>query len=170
MKFPTSVFSTSPTMQAEVAGDPEEMFREAAQAKIDEPVIAACGFARQGMMTNKLAGHFGALPYAIARKRQQMRAGGLPEHFILAVTAERVYALERKIKMREYMGEIGEEVACWDRAGLRVCSKPDRTVGGMGLNVTIESPAEGEAVHCSVGRAAQSEEFLRLLGGAGVGA
>ena len=38
------------------------------------------------------------------------------------------------------------------------------TTGGLGLNVTIESPAEGETVRYTVGRHPLSEDFVRLLG------
>jgi hypothetical protein len=45
---------------------------------------------------------------------------------------------------------------------------PDRTIGGMLFKVTIESPSEGETVHCSVGNSPLSEEFLGLLADAAV--
>lgn len=163
MRFPTSVRPPSAAQMAYSEADGGELFRQAAQPKVGEPVVAAWGFARQGLMINKLAGHFGALPYAIARKRQEMRAGGFPEHFVLAVTEERVYALERKIGRRDPFGTVGEELARWDRASLRVSWKPDRTAGGMLLNVKIESPAEGETVNCSVGNGPETERFLGLL-------
>jgi hypothetical protein len=162
MRFPTSARPATPRM-AEAAEKGIEIYREAIQPLVDEPVLAACPFARQGMMTDKLAGQFGALPYALARKRQKSRAGGLPEHFIVAVTAERVYAFERKVKGRDPIGQVGGEVGRWERAALRVSSRSDRSAGGMLLNVKIESPAAGEAVNCSVGRSAESEEFLALL-------
>jgi hypothetical protein len=148
---------------AEAAEKGIEIYREAVEPTLDEPVIAACLFSRQGMMSNKLAGHFGALPYAIARKRQQMRAGGLRQHFILAVTPRRVHAFEQKVGGRNPIGELADEVARWQRSALRVSSKLDRMTGGMTLSVRIESPTEGEAVNCSVGRSPESEEFLALL-------
>jgi len=165
MRFPTSVLPASPRL-AEAAEKGIEIYREAVQPHLEEPVIAACMFSRQGMMTNKLAGQFGALPYALARKHQQRRAGGLPQHFVLAVTAERVYAFESKVGGRDPVGRIGPEVARWERAALRVSSQPDRTLGGMMLSVKIESPADGKTVNCSVGRSAESEELLALLSGA----
>ncbi len=165
MRFPTSVRSAPAATSAQVASDNLDIFRDAVQPQIDEPVIAACTFARQGMMAKKLAGHFGLLPHLLAGKHSEMRAGGLPQHFIIAVTEERVYAIETKVGPRRGpVGEIGGEVARWERSGLRVSSKPDATTGGLGLNVTIESPAEGETVHCTVGRHPLSEDFVRLLG------
>lgn len=168
MRFPTSVRGAGPGVAA-AAEKGIEVYREVVQPALAEPVIAACLFSRQGMMSNKLAGHFGALPYALARKRQKSRAGGLPQHFILAVTADRVHAVEQRLSARNPIGEAGEVQASWDRASLRVSSKPDRTTGGLLLNVCLE-PAGGDLVNCSVGRSPESEEFLALLAGTAVAA
>ena len=67
-------------------------------AHIDEPLIAACPFARRGQMTQKFAGKFGgAVAYLGARQHAKMKAGGLPEHFYLAVTGEHVRAIGYKL-------------------------------------------------------------------------
>ena len=165
MRFPTSVISAPAATRAQGSNENLDIYRDAVQPQIDEPVIEACLFSRQGMMTEKLAGHFGGgLTYLLARKHSQMRAGGLPQHFIIAVTQDRVYAIETKVGARRGpAGEIRGEVARWERASLRVSSKTDMTTGGLGLNVTIESPAEGETVRCTVGRNRLSEDFVRLL-------
>ena len=168
MRFPTSVRPAPAATSAQGASDNLDIFRDAVQPQIDEPVIEACMFSRQGMMTEKLGSHFGGLTYLLARKHSQMRAGGLPQHFIIAVTKDRVYAIETKVGVRRGpVGEIRGEVARWERAALRVSSKPDMTTGGLGLNVTIESPGEGETVRCTVGRHPLSEDFVRLLGDPG---
>ena len=164
MRFPTSVRSAPAATAAQGASDNLDIFRDAVQPQIDEPVIEACMFSRQGMMAKKMAGHFGLLPYLLAGKHSQMRAGGLPQHFILAVTEDHVYAIESKVGMRSGpAGEIRGEVARWERASLRVSSKTDATTGGFGINVTIESPAEDETVRCTVGRHPLSEDVVRLL-------
>jgi hypothetical protein len=161
MKLPTSVL---PGRNAKAADFSLDVYRDAVQPHIDEPVIAACLFSRQGLMSEKAAGHFGALPYVLARKRSQTRASGLPQHFIVAVTADRVYAFETKIGMKTgTAGEVRGEVARWDRAALHVTSAPEKSTGGLTLKVTIESPGEEEKVQCSVGRHELSEDFLRLL-------
>lgn len=161
MKFPTSIMSAQ---RGADGADSLDVYKDAVQPSIDEPVIAACVFARQGMMKNKVAGHFGFLPYLLAKKHSEVRAGGLPQRFYLVVTADHVYAIEHKIKSaRNPMGEPGDEVARWDRAGLRASYRSDATMGGLALSVTLESPAEGETVHCSVGSSPLSEDFLRLL-------
>ena len=97
------------------------------------------------------------------------RAGGLHQHFVLAGKPQRVCAFEKKISARNPVGEVGEEVARWERSALRVSSKPDRMTGGMMLSVKLESPGAGEAVNCSVGRSPESEEFVALLAGTATG-
>ena len=163
MKFPTSVIPGRAAQAAE--GATLDIYKDAVQPHIDEPVIAACLFSRQGLMSEKAAGKFGALSYMGARKRSEMRAGGLPQHFILAVTDERVYAFETKVGMRNPngAGDVRDEVARWERSALRVSSSPTKSTGGLTINVTLESPDEGETVQCSVGKHPLSEDFLRLL-------
>lgn len=155
------------TMLAERAARPApaeglKAWREAAQAQIEERVIDACIFSRPSNYTaNALASHSGPLAGMILRKSREIRAGGLPEHFILAVTAEQVIALRRNMKARrgELLGEPGEEVARWRRSDLTVTWKG----AGYLYNVTIESPSESEKVQCCVAKSPLSESFLGLL-------
>jgi hypothetical protein len=154
------------TMLAERAARPApaeglKVWREAAQAQIDETVIDACIFSRPtNYAANVAARNSGLLAGMLLRKTQEIRAGGLPHHFILAVTAEDVIALRRTMKARGGMlGEPGEEVARWRRCDLHVTWKD----GGPVTNVTIESPTEDEKVQCCVGKSPLSESFLRLL-------
>jgi hypothetical protein len=163
MKFPTSIKSAQAAINE--ASNSLDMYKDAVQPVIEEPVLAACLFSRQGTMANKLAGHFGALPYMLAKKHAEMKAGGLPEHFILAVTDRTVYAIEQKISARNPIGETRGEVARWNREAIDVSWTSDRTTGGLTLNVTIESPVEGETVQCCVGNSPLSEEFLSTLAG-----
>jgi hypothetical protein len=96
----------------------------------------------------------------LLRKSREIRAGGLPEHFILAVTAHEVIALERKMKMgRDQLGQPGPEVARWNRSDLKVTWRD----GGYLYKVTLESLSEGEKVEISVGKSPLSESFLELL-------
>jgi hypothetical protein len=97
----------------------------------------------------------------LLRKSREMRAGGLPEHFILAVTDENVIVLRRTMKARGGpLGQPGEEVARWRRSDLKVSSSN----GGYLLKVTLESPSENEKVQASVGSSPLSESFVALLG------
>jgi hypothetical protein len=137
------------------------VYRDAAQAQVDEPVIEACLFSRPYSYSAGVAARqAGLLGGMLLRKSREIRAGGLPEHFLLAVTADQVIALRRTITARGgALGKPGEEVARWYRRDLRV----SWTDGGYLYKVTIESPREGEKAQCSVGRSPLSEAFLRLL-------
>ena len=139
-----------------------KLWRDAAQAQIDEPVIDACLFSRPySYGGSQVASHAGGLATMLLRKSREMRAGGLPEHFVLAVTADEVIALRRTMKTRGGpLGVPGEEVARWKRSDLKVSSSN----GGYLLKVTIESPSEDEKVQCTVGSSPLSESFVDLLG------
>jgi hypothetical protein len=156
----TKLYERAAAKQAPAEG--LQVWREAAQAQIDEPVIDACLFTRPySYGASQLASHTGGLATMLLKKSREVRAGGLPEHFILAVTADDVIALRRTMKMRGgQTGVPGEEVARWKRSDLKVSSSN----GGYVLKVTIESPSEGERVQCSVGMSPLSESFVDLLG------
>jgi hypothetical protein len=138
-----------------------KLWRDAAQAQIDEPVIDACLFSRRASHgATLLASHTGGLATMLLKKSREIRAGGLPEHFILAVTGDEVIALRRTMKARGgSTGVPGEEVARWKRSDLRVSSSN----GGYLINVTIESPSEDEKVQAAVGMSPLSESFVALL-------
>ena len=105
-----------------------------------EELLAAGAFRRGGfagqMVSSKAGGGIAYAAVALARKK---KAGGLPQQVILALTPDRLYAFQCKVKGGgKFVAK--DEVAVWERAGLRVSSAQK---GGL-TNVTIESPAEGE--------------------------
>ena len=84
--------------------------------------------------------HGGGLVYASGGAGRKKKAGGFPQQVLIAVTPDRLYAFESKVKGGSRLRRQKDEVAVWERAGLRVSSTQK-----IGLtNVTIESPAEGE--------------------------
>jgi hypothetical protein len=84
----------------------------------------------------------------------------MPQHFVLALTDERLHAFSYK-QRREDM-DVRDEVASWDRAAIRA-SVEETT---LTMRLTIESPAEGTKVVCDTGKAAITSEFLAELGAA----
>ena len=154
------------TAKQEMPEDPLAPQRASAAAQLGTPVVDAALFSRQSNdAASRVAGSAalgGPLARLALREVEQSHAGGLPEHFLLAVTATEVVALERKVKMRAWdgVGVPGPEVARWRRADLEV-SAQDK---GHMLNVTIASPSEGETVHCTVGKMAATVDFVALLG------
>ena len=93
-------------------------------AHVGEPLISACPFSRRGQMTQKFAGKFGgAVAYLGARQHAKMKAGGLPEHFYLAVTDEHVRAIGYKLGLTGKAARAGAAVAFM---GLRPPTGPQR--------------------------------------------
>ena len=127
-------------------------------AHTGQPLIAACPFSRRGQMTQKLAGKFGVLAYLGARQHAKGKAGGLPEHFFLAVTADQVRAVGYQLGMTGKQ-KLGDEVAVWRREDLHVEASPSR----LWIDVTLTLPSEDERVECRVGMAPAAEAFVGLL-------
>jgi hypothetical protein len=127
-------------------------------AHIGQPLIAACPFSRRGQMTQKIAGKFGMLAYLGARQHAKGKAGGLPEHFFLAVTANQVRVVGYQLGMTGQQ-KLGKEVAIWRREDLHVEASPSR----LWIDVTLASPSENERVECRVGMAPAAEAFVGLL-------
>lgn len=129
-----------------------------------EEVLAAAGFRQGGAGAGYAASkaQMGGLVYAGIKMLRKKKAGGLPDKVMLAVTPAKVHAFKLKLG-RDY--KIGEEVAVWERAALRVSAEMK---GGM-TALTIESPAEGEKatlVGISVKDDPVSQELIGVLGGA----
>ena len=129
-------------------------YRALVSDRVDEPVEAACVLSRRGMMTEKMAGHFGLLTWLLTKKAFAAKAGGLPEVFLLAITPARVHAFAYKPRK----GVVGDEVAAWDRSTVQVAW---RDGGPMMLDVDLG--AGGESYDVRVGDAPASRAFLRLL-------
>jgi hypothetical protein len=129
-----------------------------------EQVEAVGLFRRGGSAASFVASKLGGgLPYAAVALARKKRSGGMPDKVILTVTPTKVRAFSWKMKGRNY--RVKDEVAVWDRAGLR-CST--EKAGNM-TALTLESPAEGEKVRM-VGGGIQddpwSQEVMSSLGAA----
>lgn len=107
-----------------------------------EEVLAAGAFRRGGAAASMVASkaQLGGLVYAGIKMFNKKKAGGLPERVMLAATPQKLYAFKLGFKGRDY--KIGDEVAVWDRPGLKIST--ERKTGMTAL--TIESPTEGEKV------------------------
>jgi hypothetical protein len=133
-------------------------YRDAAQEKLPgEQVEAAWLFYRTGGYAGLALGPLSPLAAIVARTIGKKRAGGLPNQFVLALTPTKVHAL--KCRPSGTKAKVGEELAVWDRAGLRVGVRD----AAVNVEVTLESPSEDEKVVCSTGKDATSREFLELL-------
>ena len=146
----------------ETAAEYTEKFLTMAQEKVAEPVIAVGPFRRGGAASSFAIskGGLGGLVYAANSLRNKKKAGGLPQQAFLVVTPTKLHAFKYKIRGRGYT--LQDEVAVWDRPGLRFS-----TENKMGLTMlTIESPAEGEKVTLAPGGIKDdpwTQEVIRVL-------
>jgi len=126
-----------------------------------ETAIDACVFSRPtSYAADKAAQQFGLFGRFVKEQTQKALAGDLPRHFVLAVTAEDVVVLERRMGTTHgAMGQPGPEVARWRRATLNVTWKD----GGYVYDASITAPDATDRHRCCVGKMPLSEDFLRLL-------
>jgi hypothetical protein len=159
MKALTTMLAERAMTKMEQPADGLKEWRDAAQAQITEPVIDACLFTRPTSYgANAIASHSGPIVGMLLRKSREIRAGGLPQHFVLAVTADEVVALERVMTARGGpMGAPGGEAARWKRSDVGVTWTPS------GFRLKVRIVAKGEVYQCSVVKHPLSEAFLRLL-------
>lgn len=127
----------------EMSAKQAEEFRQKCQELVaprinGEELAAAAAFRQGGATASYMASKAGGgIVYAGIKLMRKKQAGGLPDKVMVAVTPDKVYAFRLKVG-RDY--KLGDEVALWDRAGLRIGTD---SRGGMAA-LTIESPAEGE--------------------------
>ena len=128
------------TMKDEYVAEYREMVKGMAEQKVSEPIVAAALFRRGGHAAKMgiSKARLGALAYAGAALTAKKQAGGLPERVLLVATQDKLYAYKAKMKGRNW--KVEDEVAVWERAGLKVAGRPS---SGLTM-LDIESPAEGE--------------------------
>lgn len=152
-------FDISPEIAEEYRGK----FKDAVQPMLDEDVLAVGTFRTTGAGTkygiSKL--QVGALAYGAAGMMGKKRAGGLPSSFLLAVTPKGLHAFKYKQKRNGI--DAKEEVAAWEREGLKVEAKPLKTT----TRLTLEWP-DGEKIVCDqdgMGDNPWADDVVRELGG-----
>lgn len=149
-------------ISADTEAEYREKFRQMAQEKVGEPVIAVAPFRRGGAASNFAISksQIGGLFYAANSLRNKKKAGGLPNQVFLVVTPTKLHAFKYKFRGRNY--SLQDEVGLWDRAGLQVSTQPQ-----MGLTMlTIEAPAEGAKATLAPGGVKDdpwSQEVIRVL-------
>jgi len=130
-------------MSDEQVADYRKQLEGYAREKVtDEPVVAAALFRRGGAATRTgiSYGGLGGVAYAASALFSKKQAGGLPDKALLVATPTKVRAFKAGVKGRGF--KIGDEVAVWERAGLRASTEPK---SGLTM-LTLESAAEGEKV------------------------
>jgi hypothetical protein len=141
-----------------------EMNRSRVEEKTGAPVLVFSTFYRTGSWGQMGARQISPLAASAMKLIGKRKAGGLPPHFILALTGDTLHAFA--YKPRRDVIEVGDEVGRWDRAGIRASVEET----AITMRLTIESPAEGGKLVCDTGKAAITDEFLSELGAAPAGA
>jgi hypothetical protein len=132
--------------------------RSRVEEKTGAPVIAFSTFYRTGSWGSMGADQISGLAGTAIRLIGKRKAGGLPQSFILALTADRLHAFA--YKPRRNVIEVGNEVGSWDRAAIRASVEET----AMTMRLTLESPADGAKVVCDTGKAEITDDFLAQLG------
>jgi hypothetical protein len=135
-----------------------ERNRQHVEARTGAPVLAYSTFYRTGSWGQMGVQHVSPLAASALKLMGKRKAGGLPPHFILALTDERLHVF--RYKARRDVIEVGDEVAVWERAAL--CVSAQET--SLTMRLRIESPGEGEAVVCDASKAEITSDFLARLG------
>jgi hypothetical protein len=135
----------------------EQKYRDAVQPKLDEPLLKAGLFYRTGGFAAIALGPFSGLASMISRTVGKSKAGGFPNQFIIAVTPMRVHAFKCSLNYGKI--KVKEELAVWDRAGMRVTAEET----SVNTKVTIESPGENEKIVVSTGKDALSQSVIYAM-------
>jgi hypothetical protein len=146
----------------EVAEEYRMKFREAVMPHVSEDILAVGTFRTTGSGTKFAISKMqaGALVYGAASKLGRAKAGGLPNTFLLAVTPTKLHAFKYKVKGKGV--EARQEVAAWDRAGLKVKTDKLQTT----TRVTLEWPESGDKLVCDqdgMGDNPWAEDVVRIL-------
>jgi hypothetical protein len=137
----------------------EERNRARVEEKTGAPVIAYSTFYRTGSWGEMGLEHVSGLAKTAVKLWGRKKAGGLPPHFILAITEDRLHAF--KYKARRDVIEVQEEVAVWDRSAIRASAQET----SLTMRLTIESP-DGDSMVCDSSKADITSRFLGCLGAA----
>jgi hypothetical protein len=142
--------------------DEQQAWVEGNRARVEEktgaPVLAFSTFYRTASWGQLPMQHASPLAASAMKLIGKRKAGGLPQSFILALTADRLYAF--KYKPRRDVIEVGDEVACWERDAIAVSVQET----AITMRLTIGTPADGNKLVCDTGKADITDRFLAELG------
>jgi hypothetical protein len=141
--------------------DPEKWaakYDAAATEFLGEPVTAACQFTRTGGWAQVGLAQVSGLAEMVQGMRNKKAASGLPQRFMLAVTAQRLYALgmprsSSKVKVTKELGR-------WELTDITVSTQSVF----QGTKLTIDAPAEGEHVEVQGPPGALTDRVAQALG------
>lgn len=164
MKSLSTALTERAMAKREMPADPLADYRASAATQVPGVVDAAMFTRQSSEIARDVAGSAslgGPLARFALKKIEKKRAGGLPEHFLLAITADEVVALERTYTSgtRVASGEPGPEVGRWRRADLDVTAKDK----GHLLHVRLDPRGDGETINCSTVKIDATAAFVAAI-------
>ena len=136
-----------------------EQYRPSVEQKVGARVIAFLPFHRTGSVGALAVSRVSPLAATAIRLVGKKKAGGLPQNFVLVLTEAKLYAYQSKTRRASF--ELTDELAVWDRAAIQLSTKETT----LAMQLTIESPAEGEKVICEATKSAVTGDFFAALSG-----
>jgi hypothetical protein len=131
-----------------------EKYRPHVEQEIGTQVTAFLPFHRTGAAGAMAAQRVSPLAAHAMRFIGKRKAGGLPPNFILVLTPERIHAYTSKTGRDSF--ELQDEVAVWERAAVRLSTQET----SLNVQLTIESPADGQKVTCEATKSALTGDFF----------
>jgi hypothetical protein len=132
----------------------------AVQAKVPDPIVAYQVFYRTGSWGQLGAAHILPVAGTVMKMVGKRRAGGLPQSFMLVLTATRLYAF--KYKSRTNGIKMGDQLAVWERDAISYSVEDTKIT----KRLTFESRSDGARIVVDTGKAYSTDLFLGELGAA----
>jgi hypothetical protein len=133
-----------------------ERNRATIQELVDEPVVTYGSFYRSNSWGALAISRLTPLGALIANQLGKKKAGGLPQNFILVVTATRLLAF--KYRPRGWTLKPGKLVGVWELGAIRTSFEDTK----LTKRLTIEY-GEGERVVCDTTRGWMADNFAAAL-------
>jgi hypothetical protein len=137
-----------------------EKHRVSVEQKVGAPVTAFLPFHRAHAAGAMAVVRISPLAASAMRLVGKRKAGGLPPNFVLVLTPERIHAYTSKTTRDSF--ELKDEVGVWERTAVRL--RTEETP--LNMQLTIESPANGDSVVCQATKSALTGDFFCHLAAA----
>jgi hypothetical protein len=133
-----------------ILGDEQTWAKKWDQAAADflgVPVYACAQGTRTRGWSSMALSHISPAAGMVQMMRGKKKAAGLPQLFLVAATADKLYVLGLpKANMNPTKVKAKKELAVWDLADITVTTEPVF----QGVKMIIDAPAEGEHVEVTV--------------------
>jgi hypothetical protein len=143
-------------------GDRNEKYRakyiESLQPHVPEPVIGVGVFNRPGAIGRMGVAKVSPLASLLMGKSAKKKSGGLSTNVAVAITATKAHVFDMKPKGTDM--KVGDELAVWDRRGLKVRTEEKMTAARLFVDLPDGSTTELEWLK---GGGGFNEPAVRLL-------